>query len=54
MGVIAVATLVHSLEEAEAPIRWRMLFAFSRSDERRIIIYPESIDEEALKGIISR
>ncbi|MDA7921957.1 DUF389 domain-containing protein [Verrucomicrobiales bacterium] len=51
---MAVATLIHSSEEAEGLIRWSMLFALSDGDERLIILHPESIEEPELIAIIDR
>ena len=51
---MAVATLIHSSEEAEGLIRWSMLFALADGDERLIILHPESIEEAELRAIIDR
>lgn len=54
MKIMAVATLIHSSEEAEGLVRWSMLFALADGDERLIILHPESIAELELKAIIDR
>ncbi len=51
---MAVATLIHSSEEAAGLVRWSMLFALADGDERLIILHPEAVEETELKSIIAQ